>query len=631
LKRWFEEETKDMAKERIQLLLAGVLVLQLLFPCCHSFVHQSNKNLQKSRFDLSTRRATATGEIDEIDSLEVVLFGIGDLRADDHEGLRKSLERASTLPTSRVLPLVVLDKEAIANLPGAVAHTEDMSSMISEAINDLQGTLERMNLNLHVQVGSDSTIEGLSKVLHPYLGTVDVRVHVCDHGLVDNTMRYTPSANLQKDDLPSGCTLVPWSCELRSAPWENIESVPDTYDGYTKKFNFEPTEPVATDAGPATMKLSVDEFTKCPTAQELSDLFQQTLALDPQNCQQERNSGLYSTHWGGLSASTVGESKVLETLRVFVDECGEDDEEFAKRYPFDCTRNKQSLEHAIMVWNLRGDGSKSTPETNNIIAGELLSRYLLAPLMLGTLSPRRLWYSVKKAPNPLFGSPVRTLIETREWHKLFASKCLLASKMARNEGMTYKFWRWHGFLCRYGEQIAAPGTSTLDKQGILLIHGFGASANQWQKTINAIAGACTSDPIDDSPLECLVPDLIGFGQSEKPPITYSGFTWEAYTSDFVKEIACKQNNWQSFVIGGNSIGGFVSMCAAANDATTNPDAISGCGAPGTGRCAGTILMNPAGVIQSKEDVETIESSVLDKSQLQSVAQMIATDGLAPCK
>ena len=284
-----------------------------------------------------------------------------------------------------------------------------------------------------------------------------------------------------------------------------------------------------------------------------------------------------------------------------------------------------------MAWNLRGDGSRSTVETNNIIAGELMTRYLLAPLMLGTLSPRRLWYSVKKAPTPLFVSPLRTLVETREWHRVFASKCLLASKCRKEEGMEYKYWRWHGFLCRYGQQTVQSGPSASGKQGILYIHGFGASANQWEKNVNALATLCTSDPTDDSTLECLVPDLIGFGHSEKPPITYSGFLWEAYTSDFVKEIACKKNLWQSFVIGGNSIGGFVSMCAAANDATTNPDAISGCGATGTGRCSGAILMNPAGVIQSKKDIEAIESSVLDESQLQSVAQVIAMDRLPPCK
>jgi pimeloyl-ACP methyl ester carboxylesterase len=258
-------------------------------------------------------------------------------------------------------------------------------------------------------------------------------------------------------------------------------------------------------------------------------------------------------------------------------------------------------------------------------------RYLLAPLLLGTISPRRLWYSVKKTPTPFFVSPLRTLVETREWHQLFATKSLRdSSKM--NNGMKYKYWRWHGFLCRYGEQTVAEGTSTSDKQGILFVHGFGASGSQWQRSINALKALCTSDsPPDDSTLECLAPDLIGFGQSEKPPVTYSGFTWESYTNDFIKEIACRKNKWQSFVIGGNSIGGFVGMCAAANDATTNPDAISGCGGPGTGRCAGVVLMNPAGVIQTKDDVVAIESSVLDKSMLQSVAQVIANDGLSPCK
>lgn len=627
----------------LMILVVGILALALV-PGCHPFVHPHyNGKLQKNggrRLDVSTRWGTKTGEIEKLDddsSLEVVLFGIGDLRADDHEGLRKSLERASKLETSSVLPLIVLDNESIMNLPGAVAHTEDTACMIGEAIQDLKGTLQKMNLNLHVHIGGDSLVEGLSKVLYPYLGTTptDVRVHVCDHGLVDNNMNYAPFANLHKDYMPPGCTIVPWSCALRNAPWENIESVPETYDEYTKKFNFEPIEPVSTAARSltSTVNTRVEEFSECPSAQEISDQIQKALALDPKKCIQEKNTGIYSTHWGGLSASTVGESKVLEMLRFFVDECGEDDEVFAKRSPLDCTRNKKSLEHATMVWSLRGDGSKGTPETKNIIAGELLSRYLLAPLMLGTLSPRRLWYSVKKAPSPLFVSPLRTLVETREWHKLFASKCMLASKATRNDGLTYKYWRWHGFLCRYGEQTVKSSTSSSsEKEGILLIHGFGASANQWQKNVDALATKCGSDPMeDDSAIECLVPDLIGFGQSEKPPITYSGFTWESYTSDFVKEIACNKNNWRSFVIGGNSIGGFVSMCAAANDATTDPDAISGCGAPGTGRCAGAILMNPAGVIRTKEDVEAIESSVLDKLQLQSVAQIIAKDGLPPCK
>jgi hypothetical protein len=316
-------------------------------------------------------------------------------------------------------------------------------------------------------------------------------------------------------------------------------------------------------------------------------------------------------------------------LRVFVDECQGRDDEFARVAP-NAERNRRSLEHATMIWNLRGDGKKSTPETNNVIAGELLSRYLLAPLMLGTISPRRLWWAVKQAQSPLFESPLRSLVETREWHKLLAAKQLL---LASSEGgMKYQYWRWHGFLSRYGEQTVVSGKSQGIKEGILFVHGFGASANQWQKQVDALSSAlCRTEGVSDSNIECLVPDLIGFGQSEKPPITYSGFTWESYTGDFIKEVAINKNGWGSFTIGGNSIGGFVAMCAAANDATTQAEAISGCGAPGTGRCTGAILMNAAGVIQSRDDVTTIEASVLDPSKLRSVAQVIASDGLATCK
>ena len=594
---------------------------------CHAFILQAHRSRHERLNDVKLRDVQPFGA-QEVESLEVVLFGFGDLRTDDHEGLRRSLERASKSESSRILPLVVLDEESVARIPGAVAHTMDTAALMAEAIVDLKGSLAKMNLPLHVDVGSTTTMAGLSKVLEPYIGKADILIHVCDLGIVDNDMKYSPCGNLQEVELPSGCKILSWSCELRSAPWETIKALPDIYDEYTKKFNFEPIKPVSTELSTNVAAATIDEYSTCPTADEIDSLMQRTLALNPRQCKCEKNSGLYRTHWGGLHPGTVSESKVLAMLQVFVDECGEDDDAFAK-LPMAHTRNNQSLEHATVLWNLRGDGRKTSLETKNLIAGELFTRYLLAPLLLGTLSPRRLWWSVKRAPFPLFASPLRTLVETQEWHKVLAAKQKLNQSTA---GMAYKYWRWQGFLCRYGEQTISSGPSQGKKEGIMLIHGFGASANQWQRTVSSLAATCQSNPFDnDSTIECLAPDLIGFGQSEKPPITYSGFTWESYTSDFIKEVACGRNRWQSFVMGGNSIGGFVSMCAAANDATTNPEAISGCGAPGTGRCVGAILMNPAGVIQNKEDVMAIEASVLEKSQLLSVAQITAADGLAPCK
>ncbi len=605
-----------------------VVVVALLG--CHSFTPRLSRWQQRGKVRFTSMYLTKAAVIEPVDSLEIIIFGLGDLRADDHEGLRKSLEKASISDTTRVIPLVVLDQKSAANFPGAVAHTHDTARLLAEAIHDLMETLNKLNLPLHVDVGSKNTLEAMTKVLGTCMEVADVRVHVCDHGLVDNAMQYSPYANLKGEQMPPRCTIVPWSCELRNAPWENLDFLPETYDEYTKKFNFEPSEPMDTLCATSSCAVTMEEFMKCPTADELSEFLQQSLGLNRTVCQQELNTGLYGTHWGGLDTHTAVESKVLDMIRVYVDECKEDDTAFAKKVPLACTRNNKSLEHATMVWNLRGDGTKSIPETKNILAGELLCRYLLAPLLLGTVSPRRLWYSVKKASTPFFVSPLRTLVETREWHQLFATKRLLAMS-TKDDGLKYKYWRWHGFLCRYGEQTIAPGTASSGKEGILLIHGFGASANQWQRSINALQSICTIDTLDGSKIECLAPDLIGFGQSEKPSITYSGFTWESYASDFIKEIACHKKKWHNFVVGGNSIGGFVAMCSAANDATTNPDAISGCGGPGTGRCTGTILMNPAGVIQGKDEVAAIEASALDKSQLTSVAQMIAGDGLAPCK
>ena len=115
--------------------------------------------------------------------------------------------------------------------------------------------------------------------------------------------------------------------------------------------------------------------------------------------------------------------------------------------------------------------------------------------------------------------------------------------------------------------------------------------------------------------------------------------WESFVGDFIKEIAISKNQWQQFVIGGNSIGGFVGMCSAANDASTGTSSekvvagtISGSGGPGTGKCTGAILMNPAGVIQSKETVESVlEAASGNTELLRSVAQITALDALPPCK
>lgn len=558
-----------------------------------------------------------------ITELDVVLFGVGDLRTDDHLGLIEATKSTS----SRVLPLVVLDEESLSNVPGVVSHTYDTAALITEAVNDLKATLAKSELYLHVTVGEQSLSEGLSKILANFPAETDIRIHVCDSGDADNALGYTPISNL-KNGLPENVVIKPWSCHLWEQSWSEVSNLPKRYPEFEGQRKESPSEPVQFDGSAAKDRgVTIDNWTEVPTTNDLCKVLKRKLSLDDDRCEAERNSGLYGTHWGGLESSTVSESKIQGTIQTYVEKCQENDELYAK-ISVPCTRNPNSLEHASMCWNMRGEGeSEAQPVANNMIAGERLTRQLLAPLLLGTVSPRRIWHSMKKG-SFLFQSPIKTLVETSEWHKLLAARNLRtdAQYQGSSGSIQYKYWRWHGFLCRYVEadltQAKTPGS-----EGIVLVHGFGASGAQLTKTIE-----CLSEKLSDSTNvgKCVAPDMIGFGQSEKPPITYTGYMWESFVGDFIKDVATTRCQMDSFVIGGNSIGGFISMCAAANDACTDPAAISGSGSPGTGKCNGAILMNPAGVIQSKEDILAVEQASNGRPLL-SVAQVTVLDGLPPLK
>ena len=580
----------------------------------------------------STQLKNSVPEVDWAKSLDVVLFGIGDLRTDDHEGLGKAVESAAA-GDSLILPLMIMNGESLSSLPGSAAHTIDTADMVEEAIKSLKSNLSKMNLPLSVMLAkSDNSnmSKELSNLLQPYATSMSkIRIHVCDSGDADNQMGYAPISHLSEGVLPSNIEICSWSCNLRNQPWDDVENLPLEYSDYSKLYKgVVPDLPIAKASKVEEgIGIHIPELDSLPHTKQIYEVLKVTLELHNHVCVEEINTGMYATHWGGLPQKSVCETSVSETLRTYVEDCDENDETFAT-LPLTCGRNEKSLSHATMVWNLRGDGTKGdTPNCNNIIAGEQLNRYLLAPIFLGTISPRKIWHA-SKSNNPFFPSPMKTLVETREWHKLLAARNIRCDPAYQGKGssLNYKYWRWHGFLCRYAESARKPSNESTAKEGVLLIHGFGASGAQWSKSISALH-------TNNDNVQCLAPDLIGFGQSEKPPVTYCGYDWELNMNDFIKEIAVSKTkcDWDQFVIGGNSIGGFVGICSAANDATVDKHAISGPGAPGTGRCTGAVLLNAAGVIQSREEVSSIETLSADDSMLKSVAQITATDSLPPCK
>ncbi|WP_204139887.1 alpha/beta fold hydrolase [Halomicronema sp. CCY15110] len=103
-------------------------------------------------------------------------------------------------------------------------------------------------------------------------------------------------------------------------------------------------------------------------------------------------------------------------------------------------------------------------------------------------------------------------------------------------------WDWQGH--RVGHTIQGQG------QPLVLIHGFGASIGHWRKNIPALAAAG---------YQVHAIDLLGFGASDKPPLTYTLELWEALLQDYWREHI---NRPAVFV--GNSIGGLMTLMMLAH-------------------------------------------------------------------
>ena len=90
------------------------------------------------------------------------------------------------------------------------------------------------------------------------------------------------------------------------------------------------------------------------------------------------------------------------------------------------------------------------------------------------------------------------------------------------------------------------GTS---KETLLLLHGLGASAERWQEVI----------PLFAKKFRVIVPDLIGFGYSDKPMVDYTTDYFAEFVSKFVNEIGIKKMN-----IIGSSLGGQIAAESMIN-------------------------------------------------------------------
>ncbi len=121
------------------------------------------------------------------------------------------------------------------------------------------------------------------------------------------------------------------------------------------------------------------------------------------------------------------------------------------------------------------------------------------------------------------------------------------------------YWTWRDQPIHY-----VKAGSRTDRPPLLLIHGFGASTDHWRKNIAQL----------QHEFEVWAVDLLGFGRSAKPDWQYSGDLWRDQLHDFIQH-----KIGRPAVLAGNSLGGYASLCVAAQ----RPES-----------AAGVVLLNSAG-------------------------------------
>ena len=100
----------------------------------------------------------------------------------------------------------------------------------------------------------------------------------------------------------------------------------------------------------------------------------------------------------------------------------------------------------------------------------------------------------------------------------------------------YRTWQgWRTHWVQAGRQGPA----------MLLLHGFGASTVHWRHNLPDLA--------QDHRVWAV--DLLGFGRSEKPPVSYTGELWREQLRDFVTQVI-----GEPVVLVGNSLGGYAALC-----------------------------------------------------------------------
>ena len=119
---------------------------------------------------------------------------------------------------------------------------------------------------------------------------------------------------------------------------------------------------------------------------------------------------------------------------------------------------------------------------------------------------------------------------------------MIAQPLTSTTSLEKLTWTWQGNKIQYTVQGSG--------RPLLLIHGFGASIGHWRKNIPVLA---------EGGYRVFALDLLGFGNSSKPPLDYSLELWQELLRDFWQDHI---NEPTVFI--GNSIGALLSLMMVAD-------------------------------------------------------------------
>jgi 2-hydroxy-6-oxonona-2,4-dienedioate hydrolase len=138
--------------------------------------------------------------------------------------------------------------------------------------------------------------------------------------------------------------------------------------------------------------------------------------------------------------------------------------------------------------------------------------------------------------------------------------------------------RVHGNRIRYLDYDNVDNVGTKKKDTLVLLHGIGASAERWSKVI----------PFFYEHFRVIVPDIVGFGYSDKPTVEYNIPFFVKFLEDFLNSLGIKKTS-----ITGSSFGGLL----AAEFAIKNSQIVNK-----------LVLVSPAGTMKSS--TRTLEEYIL---------------------